>query len=162
MEEDTKFQKLQTYIEAVEKAVSIIVEKSSRGDFSPKSEEEVRYLLSHTPDMTSEAGLMLAEFHHEYEKAKFDTKLVQADLWRQINEKRDVLNLTNAKDREAYVLSQSKYQEAVRRENEWKYRCEQMQVVYDRYESLFVSVRKLANLIEKDQQNQYRKLDYGE
>lgn len=162
MEADDKFKKLQIYIQTVEDAVNIIIQKSARGDFSPKSEEEIRYLLSHTPDMISEAGLILAEFHHEYEKAKFDTKLTQAEVWRRINEKRDILNLTNAKDREAYVLAQPEYQEAVRRENEWKYRQEQMSVVYDRYCNLFVGTRKLANLMENDNQNNYRKVEYGD
>lgn len=154
-EDDTKFQKLQTYIQTVEQAVQTIIQKSARGDFSPRSVEEIEYLLANAPDMKAQAGLMLADFHHEYEKAKFETKLTQADLWRQINEKREVLNLTNAKDREAYVLSQSKYQDAVRRENEWKYRCEQMQAVCTRYEDLHLGVRKLASMLSKEQ------YDYG-
>lgn len=149
--EDPKVLKLQTYIETVEKAVKTISEKSRRGDFSPDSVERIQYLLSTAPDMQAQAGLMLAEFRKEYEEAKFNTKLVQANLWRQINDRRDTLNLTNAKDREAYVLSQPKYQEAVRQENEWKYRCEQMTVVHTRYQDLFVGVRKLASILSKEQ-----------
>lgn len=148
--QEVKFQKLHDYIQAVDRAVSVIIEKSRRGDFAPKSVEEIENLLANAPDMKAQAFLMLADFHHEYEKAKFDTKLIQAELWRQINEKREVLNLTNAKDREAYVLSQPKYQESVRRENEWKYRCEQMQAVCTRYEDLHLGVRKLASLLSRE------------
>ena len=46
-------------------------------------------------------------------------------------------------------------------EIEWKYRVSQMKVIYNRYENLFTSARKLANLIEKDNENVYRREKYG-
>ena len=49
----------------------------------------------------------------------------------------------------------------VRIEIEWKYQVQRAKSIVDRYENKFASARKLANLIEKDQSNNYRRESYG-
>ena len=95
-----------------------------------------------------------------YDYAKLDSQTITAELWKKCNQHKDDLGLTNAKDRESYVKTQPEYIKAQQQEAEWKYRLSQMQVIYDRYENLFVGSRKIASLIEKDNTNNYRREKY--
>ena len=131
------------------------------GEMEGFSEADIRFYLSHTPNMIAEAGLFLAKMQRAYEYSKVDTKVILAKIWKKTNQHKDDLGLSNAKDREAFVQTDLEYIKAQQQEIEWKYRVNQMQVIYDRYENLFISTRKLCSLIEKDTQNQYRMEKYG-
>lgn len=157
-----KTAKLEKWAAKVAEAQQVMIEAAQRGDFESFSEEEVRFHLSHDPDMIAEAGLYLAEIQRHYEYAKLNVKSVWAELWHECNVEREALGLSNAKDREAWVVNQPRYQRAVQQEIEWKSQQSRMQVVYDRYENLFTGSRKIANLIEKDVNNQYRVEKYGQ
>ena len=58
------------------------------------------------------------------------------------------------------MKTQPRYVEAQKQEIEWKYNLNRMQVIYDRYENMFTGVRKIANLLEKDNENVYRRERY--
>lgn len=154
--------RLQKYINRVEEAQAVMMKAAQEGNFEAFSEEDIRFHLSRDPDMIAEAGLFLAKMRRAYEYAKVDTKVIQAEIWRECNREKDALGLSNAKDREAYVTTQPRYIKALQQEIEWKYRLEQMEIIYNRYEDLFTGSRKIANLIEKDNQNNYRREKYGE
>lgn len=151
--EKERIARLEQYINKVEQAQQVMLEAIQRGDFEAFSEEDVRFHLSHDPDMIAEAGLYVAKFRRNYEYAKLDTKLIAAEIWKEANQNKEMLGLSNAKDRDAYVTTQPRYQEATRQEIEWKYRLEQMEVIYDRYENLFCGSRKIASLLTESKFN---------
>ena len=161
--EDTeqRIARLNKYVARVEEAQQVMVKAINEGNFEAFSEEDIRFHLSHDPDMIAEAGLFLAKIQRAYEYAKTDSQVIMAELWRECNTKKETLGLSSAKDRESWVKTQPKYIEAIHQELEWKYRYNQMQVIYNRYENLFTGSRKIANLLEKDTANQYRIEKYG-
>ena len=142
MNEDEKIKRLQRYVSKVEQIQSQMVESIKNGEFEPFTEEQIRSHLSHAPDMIAEAGLFLAQIERAYDGTKTQTQITLAELWNKCNKLKNTLDLTNAKDRESWVKIQ-------------------MRVIYNRYENLFTSARKLANLIEKDNENVYRREKYG-
>lgn len=160
--EQKRIERLQKYVAKVEESQKVMLQAIQRGDFEAFSEEDVRFHLSHDPDMIAEAGLFLAKLQRSYEYAKLDTATILAELWKICNEEKDSLGLSSAKDRESWVKTQPKYIKAQRQEIEWRYHLERMKVIYDRYENLFTGSRKIANLIEKDNENNYRREKYGE
>lgn len=151
-----RIERLNKYVARVEKAMEVLQAQAERGEFESFSEEDVRFHLSHDPNMIAEAGILLAKIHRANEYAKHDTKVILAELWNECNKRRDELGLTNAKDREAWVTTQPKYFQAKRQEIEWGHNEDLMKVILERYENLFVGSRKIASLIEKDNQNNYR------
>lgn len=160
--EQKRIERLQKYVAKVEESQKVMLQAIQRGDFEAFSEEDVRFHLSHDPDMIAEAGLFLAKLQRSYEYAKLDTATILAELWKICNEEKESLGLSSAKDRESWVKTQPKYIKAQRQEIEWRYHLERMKVIYDRYENLFVGSRKIASLIEKDNENNYRREKYGE
>ena len=160
--EQKRIERLQKYVAKVEESQKVMLQAIQRGDFEAFSEEDVRFHLSHDPDMIAEAGLFLAKLQRSYEYAKLDTATILAELWKICNEEKESLGLSSAKDRESWVKTQLKYIKAQRQEIEWRYHLDRMKVIYDRYENLFTGSRKIANLIEKDNENNYRREKYGE
>ena len=160
--EQKRIERLQKYVAKVEESQKVMLQAIRRGDFEAFSEEDVRFHLSHDPDMIAEAGLFLAKLQRSYEYAKLDTATILAELWKICNEEKESLGLSSAKDRESWVKTQPKYIKAQRQEIEWRYHLDRMKVIYDRYENLFTGSRKIANLIEKDNENNYRREKYGE
>lgn len=158
--EEKRLARLQEYADQIEVAMDNMTKSIHEGDMAGFSEEEVRFYLSTTPTLIAQSGLFLAKMTRDYNYAKIDTKIISAELWKKCNQLKDSLGLSSAKDREAYVQTQPEYIKAQQAEAEWKYRLDQMQVIYDRYEAMWVSCRKIANLIEKDVQNQYRREKY--
>ena len=160
--EQKRIERLQKYVAKVEESQKEMLQAIQRGDFEAFSEEDVRFHLSHDPDMIAEAGLFLAKLQRSYEYAKLDTATILAELWKICNSEKESLGLSSAKDRESWVKTQPKYIKAQRQEIEWKYHLDRMKIIYDRYENLFTGSRKIANLIEKDNENNYRREKYGE
>lgn len=160
--EQKRIERLQKYVAKVEESQKVMLQAIQRGDFEAFSEEDVRFHLSHDPDMIAETGLFLAKLQRSYEYAKLDTATILAELWKICNEEKESLGLSSAKDRESWVKTQPKYIKAQRQEIEWRYHLDRMKVIYDRYENLFTGSRKIANLIEKDNENNYRREKYGE
>lgn len=154
-----RLNRLQNYVEKVEEAQAEMVRSAKQGKFEAFSEEEVRFHLSHDPNMIAEAGLFLAKIQRAYEYAKVDTQTIVAEIWNECNQQREELGLTNAKDRECWVKTQPRYIEAQQQEIEWKYNLQRMQVIYDRYDNLFAGSRKLANMLQSyiEMQNTYAK-----
>lgn len=159
---EKRIARLQTYVEKVEEALKLMNIAAQKGDFEAFSEEEVRFHLSHDPNMIAEAGLFLANIQRSYEYAKLDTQTILAEIWKECNQRKEELELSSAKDRESWVKTQPRYIEAQKQEIEWKYNVQRMNIVYDRYENLFTGVRKIANLLEKDNENVYRMEKYGQ
>jgi hypothetical protein len=160
--EQKRIERLQKYIAKVEESQKVMLQAIQRGDFEAFSEEDVRFHLSHDPDMIAEAGLFLAKLQRSYEYAKLDTATILAELWKICNSEKESLGLSSAKDRESWVKTQPKYIKAQRQEIEWRYHLDRMKIIYDRYENLFTGSRKIANLIEKDNENNYRREKYDE
>lgn len=158
--EEKRLARLQEYADQIEDAMIRMNKSISEGDMTGFSEEEVRFYLSTTPTLIAQSGLLLAKMTRDYNYAKLDTKIIAAELWKKCNQLKDNLGLSSAKDREAYVQTQPEYIKAQQAEVEWKYRLDQMQIIYERYDALWVSCRKIANLIENDTQNQYRREKY--
>lgn len=151
--EDKRIARLQEYITQIEQAMARMIKSINEGDTTGFSEEEVRFYLSSVPNMIAESGLLLAKMNRDYSYAKIDTKIITAEVWKKCNQHKDALKLSNAKDREAYVQTQPELIKAQQAEAEWKYRLDQMQIIYDRYTNLYISVRKLASMIVSDKSN---------
>lgn len=158
--EEKRLARLQEYVDQIEAAMKRMTKSIQEGDMRGFSEEEVRFYLSTVPVLIAESNLLLAKMTRDAGYATIDRKIINAELWKKCNQLKDELGLSNAKDREAYVQTQPEYIKAQQAEVEWKYRLDQMQVIAERYNNLFISVRKVASLIEKDVQNQYRREQY--
>lgn len=146
-DEEKRLARLEKYAAQVEIAYEKMARSINSGDLGGFSEEEIKFYLSHTPNLIAESGLFLAKMTRAYSYSKIDTKIIAAEVWKRCNQLKDSLGLSSAKDREAYVQTQPELIKAQQQEAEWKYRVEQMQIIYDRYENLFISARKLASLI---------------
>lgn len=159
--EDQRIQRLNRYAEKVEKQIEEISKQTSDDNFQYISEDEVRWYLEHVPDMIADAGLLLSKIERAYGYAKIDTKVIYAETWQKANRLRDKLGLTSAEDRKNYVQTNSEYLRAAKQELEWKYQLQRMQIIYDKYENIFTGVRKIATLLEKDNENVYRREKYS-
>ena len=151
-----RIERLEKYVAKVEEAQAEMTRAINAGEMEAFSEDEVRFHLSHDPNAIAEAGLFLAKIRRAYEYAKNDTKTIRAKVRHDCTIRKDELGLSSATDRDDYVQINPDYQKAIKQEIEWRYNVDRMDVVYNRYENLFAGTRKLANLIEKDNQNTYR------
>lgn len=154
--------RLEKYVSKVEAQQKAMVEAIARGDFEAFSEEDVRFHLSHDPDMIADAGLFLAKLRRAWEYAKNDTRTVRSEVRSVATKKKEELGLSSASDRDDFVQTNPEYQKALKQEIEWKFNVELMEVIYERYQNLFAGSRKIANLIEKDNMNNYRIEKYGD
>lgn len=151
-----RLDRLEKYVSKVEEAQAEMARAINAGEMEAFSEEDVRFHLSHDPNAIAEAGLFLAKIRRAYEYAKNDTKTIRAKIRHDCTKRKEELGLSSASDRDDYVQVNPDYQKALKQELEWKYNVDRMEVIYSRYEDLFAGSRKLANLIEKDNQNTYR------
>lgn len=151
--EEQRLARLEKYVAKVEEAQNEMIRAINSGELEGFSEEQVRFHLSHNPNMIAEAGLFLAKLQRAYDYAKLDVETITAELWRKCNQRKDDLGLANAKDRESFVKTQPEYIKAQQQLLEWKYRLSQMQIIYDRYENLFVGTRKIASMLMQDKTN---------
>lgn len=158
---EKRLERLQKYVSKIELVMQEMEKQVADGAFEAYSEEQIRVQLTHVPDMIADAGVLQAKIQRAYEYAKLDTATIKAEIWKETNDEREQLGLTNAKDREAYVAIQPRFVAAKRQELEWKYNVDLAEVIHERYENIFASCRKLANLLEKDNQNVYNQEKYG-
>ena len=98
--------------------------------------------------MIANTALLLADFQFAHSNAVLNVKIVKASFWKDCNTKREVLGLTNAKDREAYIQSIPQVIEAQKEEIHYGYLVNQLQVIVEKYENIYISARKLANLLD--------------
>ncbi len=146
--EEKRLARLQKYADQVEVAYQKMVQSINSGEMDGFSEEEVRFYLSHTPNMIAESSLFLAKLQRAWRYSQIDVKVVSAEVWKKCNRMKEELGLSSAKDREAFVQTQPELIKAQQTEAEFKYRVDQMQVITDRYSNLFISARKLAGLLQ--------------
>lgn len=158
--DEKRIARLEKYAAKVEEAQIEMVRAINSGELEALNEEQIRFQLSWTPNAIAECGLLLAKIHRAYGYAKNDTKTVRAEIRSQATKHKVELGLSSASDRDDYVQTNPTYQQAVKQELEWECWERRMQVIYDRYQDMFVSARKLATLVEKDNQNVYRKEKY--
>lgn len=145
--DEKRIARLEKYAAKVEEAQAEMVRAINSGELEALSEEEIKFQLSWTPNAIAECGLLLAKIHRAYGYAKNDTKTIKADIRSEATRRKVELGLSSATDRDDYVQINPKYQEAVKQELEWECWERRMQVIYERYQDLFVSARKLASLI---------------
>ena len=100
-DEQQRIARLEKYVNKVEEAQAEMMRAINSGEMEGFSEEDVRFYLSHTPNMIAEAGLFLAKMQRAYEYSKVDTKVILAKIWKKCNQHKDDLGLSNARDREA-------------------------------------------------------------
>lgn len=148
-----RIERLEKYVARVEEAQAEMMRVINSGELESFSEEDVRFHLSHDPNAIAEAGLFLAKIRRAYEYAKNDTKTIRAKIRKEANRHKERLGLSSASDRDDYVQINPEYQEALKQELEWKYRVEQMEVIYNRYENLFVGSRKICSLMAQSKFN---------
>ena len=158
--DEKRIARLEKYAAKVEEAQVEMVRAINSGELEALNEEQIRFQLSWTPNAIAECGLLLAKIHRAYGYAKNDTKTVRAEIRSEATRRKVELGLSSASDRDDYVQTNPAYQQAVKQELEWECWERRMQVIYDRYQDLFVAARKLATLVEKDNQNVYRKEKY--
>ena len=142
-----RMERLEKYVAKVEEAIKDLEQSIARGDMESLNEEEIQFYLSHSPDMICSAGIFLAKIQRALSYAEQDCKIVWARIWTETNKKKESLGLSNAKDREAYVQTNEEYIKAQRSVYEWKYNCTRAQLIYERYDSIFVACRKLAGML---------------
>ena len=148
--EEQRLARLQEYVSQIEQAMARITKSVREGDTTGYSEEEIRFYLSTTPDLIAESSLLLAKLVRDASYADIDLKIITAETWKKCNRHKDELGLSNAKDREAYVQTQPEIIKAQQTKVEWKYRLDQMQVIVDRYNNMYMAVRKLASMTSKE------------
>lgn len=146
-DEEKRLARLQKYSEQVSSAYERMVKSINSGESDSFSEDEVKFYLSNTPTVIAESGLFLAKLQRAWRYSQIDVKVVSAEVWKKCNRLKEELGLSSAKDREAFVQTQPELIKAQRIEVEFRFRVDQMQVIYERYCNLYLSARKLASLI---------------
>ena len=81
-DEEKRIARLERYVEKVETAQAEMMRAINAGEMEGFSEEDIRFHLSHDPNMIAEAGLFLAKIRRAYEYAKNDTKTIRAEVRR--------------------------------------------------------------------------------
>lgn len=156
-EVEKRMERLNKYIKVVDDAMErMIRERREDGEMSYLSEHELQEMLRTLPNFIADASLIHTKIARDLEYAKLDTLVEKHKL----SEQAKALDIRTQKEREAYALTNPEYHKTYKIEIEYKYRLGQAKVIQERYENLFVSCRKLANLIEKDNQNNYRRERY--
>lgn len=145
--EEKRLARLQKYSDQVSVAYEKMVKSINSGEANGFSEDEVKFYLSNTPTLIAESGLFLAKLQRAWRYSQIDVKVVSAEVWKKCNRMKEELGLSSAKDREAFVQTQPELIKAQQIEAEFRYRVDQMQVIYERYCNLYLSARKLASLI---------------
>ena len=160
-EEKERIERLEKYIIKVDESLGRIAEELKEyGQVSYMSEQDIQRELSALPDLIADANLLLSKIQRAYDYAKDDSKRQIAKLWGECTKRKDILGLNNQKEQEAWVIQNEEYVRVIRIEIEWKYQVQRAKSIVDRYENKFAAARKLANLIEKDQTNNYRREQY--
>lgn len=149
-DERQRIARLEKYIAKAEESLASLNQSLQNGAFEAFTEEQIRLHLSHDPDLIADCGLLVAKFRRAMNYAEMDSKIIKSQLWKECNQHKEALGLANAKDREAYVLTNQRYVDACHQELEWKYQLERMQVILERYQNLYISSRKLASLLSKE------------
>lgn len=147
---DQRLERLNKYVAKVEQAEAEMIQAINDGKFESFSEDDIKNHLTHDPDMIAAAGLFLAKVRRARDYAINDTKTIRAKLRKECNQKKEILGLSSASDRDDWVQTNPEYQKAVKQELEWRYRVEQMEVVCARYENLFTGSRKIASMLTKE------------
>lgn len=160
--DEKRIARLEKYAAKVEEAQREMVRAINSGELEALNEEQIRFQLSWTPNAIAECGLLLAKIHRAYGYSKNDTKTIRSEIRSEAVRRKVELGLSSASDRDDYVQINPRFQEAVKQEIEWECWERRMQVVYERYQDLFIAARKLASLAEKDNQNVYRMEKYGQ
>jgi hypothetical protein len=117
---------------------------------------EVKRLLRDTPSKIRQFRQRAIKAEFELEKAKLNTKKVYAVLQLKASTNKETLGLSSADDRKAWVLTQPEIEEAEIAEIEAKSTALLAQSDQTFYENLFSAVRKTANLMEDEYQDQKR------
>lgn len=157
-----RLERLDKYVAKIDEAVQALEMSAARGDMESLNEEEIRYYLSTLPQLIADSALFLAKTDRALSYAKLDLKVIQAQIWKEINARKEDLGLSNAKDREAYVVSQPKYIEAQRQVFEWEYNRARAEVVFNRYSDLFIGVRKLCGILPQYENAQLNYSKYNQ
>ena len=147
---EERLARLERYVAKVDARMKEIEQEVKSGNINPLSEIEIQNQLSRLPELIASTGLELAHFRRAFNYAELDDDVICARLWNEANQKKEELGLSNAKDRDAYIKKQKEYIETKRHCIEWKYNLERMTIIYERYQNLFVAVRKLASLAQEN------------
>ena len=154
---EKRMERLNKYIKVVDDAMEqMMTERRENGELSYLSENELQEMLRILPNFIADASLINVKLARDVEYAKLDSLIEKHKL----SEEARRLNISTQKEREAYALTNPGYHKTFKIEIEYRYRLGQAKVIQERYENLFVSCRKLANLIEKDNMNNYRREKY--
>ena len=149
-DEEQRVSRLEKYVAKAEQSLESLNKSLQNGAFEAFTEEQIRFHLSHDPDLIADCGLLVAKFRRALTYAELDTKVIKAQLWKRCNQHKESLGLSNAKDREAFVQTDPQYISACQQEFEWRYQLERMQIIYDRYNNLYIASRKLASMFTKE------------
>ena len=66
-DEEKRIARLEKYVAKVEEAQEEMMRAINSGEMEGFSEADIRFYLSHTPNMIAEAGLFLAKMQRAYE-----------------------------------------------------------------------------------------------
>lgn len=151
--------RLEKYVTKVEEAIKDLEASVANGQMESLNEAEISFYLTNLPDIICDAGILYAKIQRGYDYAKFDTKIIASEIRDETVRKKDLLGLSNTKDQEAYIIRQQRFIDAQHSEYEWGFNCKRAQLVYERYNNMFIAVRKLVTLLPTyyEAQNNYIK-----
>ena len=144
---EKRLARLEKYVAKVDSVMQEMEQQIVDGTFEAFSEEQIRIQLTVLPNMIADAGILLAKIQRAYSYAKNDTKSIWSQFWVDCNKRKEQLGLSSAEDRKSWVEIQPDVRQARNQESEWQYNVARAQTIFDRYNNLFTSCRKLANLI---------------
>lgn len=125
------------------------------------TEEEIRILLSKMPSTIRVYSDILKEKERLLLENKNNVKLVRARVWTDSIALKDRKKLSSNDDRKAFVEMSEEVQKAEQDFINTQIDYKASEILLKQAENTFTTIRKIANLIEKDQSNVYRENKYG-
>lgn len=115
---------------------------------------QIQELLSRMPQTIREYGEQAAEAMAEVEMRKADLKKARAIVMLEASVRKEQLGLSSEKDRVAYTDQDVRVVEAEISLIEARGNYESTKLKYEQADNTFVAVRKLASMIQADEENQ--------
>lgn len=115
---------------------------------------QIQELLSRMPQTIREYGERAAEAMGTVELAKSNYKKALAAAQLVASQNKEDFGLSSEKDRQAWAINREEVAEAELSLQEAKIEYEGLRLKYEQSENTFVAVRKLASMIQADEENQ--------
>lgn len=117
---------------------------------------EIQKALTGLPEAKYRYGVAVIQAKAKFDEAKYNLKRVMAAKQLEASSMKNELGLSSDTDRKSWVMNQPEVAKAEVELIEAEGELKTMELKYQRAEDEFVTARKLANMVQEDEENQQR------